>query len=73
MNKGPYARVPIAQAKIIGNNTVNILIVDVMDEGAADNDFVAKTWLNPRLDELKQFDELTSATSFGSAKVMSTH
>ena len=41
--------------------------------GAADKDFVAKTWLKLRMDELKQFEELTSATFAGSAKVMSTH
>jgi hypothetical protein len=32
-----------------------------------------KTWLKPMVDELKQLVALTSATSLGSAKVISTH
>jgi len=62
----------MAQDKIIGNNTASTLTVDVKDGDAADNEWVANTWLNPRLDELKQLEELTSATSAGSAKVIST-
>jgi hypothetical protein len=63
----------MAQARIIGKNTANILTVDVNDGGAGDSDDVVKTEANPRLDELKQLDELTSGTSFGSANVISAH
>jgi len=72
-NIGPYTRVPTAQAKTIGSKTANILTVDVNDGGAADSEDVVKTEANPTSDELKQLDELTSATSAGSAKVISTH
>lgn len=47
--------------------------VDGRDGAAAERLVVAKTISKLRLDELKQFDSLTSATSRGSAKVISTH
>lgn len=52
--------------------------MDIIDTDAmvlvAEEDFaMEKTSLKEMVEELKQFDLLTSATSSGRAKVMSTH
>ncbi len=47
--------------------------VDGRDGAAAERLVVAKTKSKLRLDELRQFEPLTSGTSRGSAKVISTH
>jgi hypothetical protein len=69
INLSPYSKAHINAPTIAGNKLALAIVLAAPESTTA----LVNTLLKLISELLKQFDELTSATSFGSANVISTH